>query len=271
MQKSKTAILAGVTPLLLSIAWFLVSPLASDSQETKAPPPLGVHDVVQNLEARNRERSQALHGFEGTRVYSLHYRGFPHSYDAEMVVGVRYQAPATKEFTVISQSGSKFVIDRVFKKMLESEKQAGEDQSRTALSQQNYDFAMASYEATPNGARYELAVTPKSKNRFLYRGKIWVDATDFALMRIEAEPAQNPSFWIKKTEIHHTYKKDRRFLVARRESFAQLHAHRRSGRLVYRIQGLQDHRRRSDPGIAKHRWRSGRSLTGDFAFLVTRM
>lgn len=205
MQERRTTAMRRVAPLLLSAVWSLVLPL--HAQDAKLPPPLNVHDVVQNLETRNHERAQALRRFEGTRVYSLHYRGFPHSYEAEMVVGVRYQAPANKEFTVISQSGSKFVIERVFKKMLESEKQAGEDQSRTALSQQNYDFAMVAYETTSDGARYELAVTPKSKNRFLYRGKIWVDATDFAVVRIEAEPAQNPSFWIKKTDIRHAYKK----------------------------------------------------------------
>jgi hypothetical protein len=34
-----------------------------------------------------------------------------------------------------------------------------------------------------------------------------VDAHDFAVTRIEAEPARNPSFWIKKTDIRHVYEK----------------------------------------------------------------
>jgi len=34
-----------------------------------------------------------------------------------------------------------------------------------------------------------------------------VDNKDFAVCRIEAEPSKNPSFWIKKTEIHHSYLK----------------------------------------------------------------
>jgi hypothetical protein len=169
--------------------------------------PLSVNEVVRNLEQRNHERAQALHRFEGTRVYSLHYRGFPHNYDAEMVVGVSYQSPAKKDFTVVSQSGSKFVIDHVFKRMLDSEKEAGQEQSRTALTEQNYDFAMAGYETAPEGTRYVLAVTPRSRNKYLYRGKVWVDGTDFAVVKIEAEPAQNPSFWIKKTDIRHAYKK----------------------------------------------------------------
>ena len=41
----------------------------------------------------------------------------------------------------------------------------------------------------------------------MYRGKVWIDATDFAVVNIEAEPAQNPSFFIKHTEVRHRYQK----------------------------------------------------------------
>jgi hypothetical protein len=52
-----------------------------------------------------------------------------------------------------------------------------------------------------------LRLLPKTKNKFLYRGKIWVDAQDFAVVRIEGEPGKNPSMWIKKTGIAHKYVK----------------------------------------------------------------
>ena len=52
-----------------------------------------------------------------------------------------------------------------------------------------------------------LNLLPKTSNKYLYRGKIWVDAKDFAVVRIEGEPARNPSFWIKNTEIKHRYVK----------------------------------------------------------------
>lgn len=188
----------------------LLLPASLRAQQNSSPAlhaPLTVTEVVKNLEERNRTRTQALHRFEGSRTYSLHYRGFPHSYDAEMVVNVTYQSPASKDFTIVSQSGSKLLIDHVLKKMIESEKEAFQQQSRTELNEQNYEFTMAGYEDTPEGARYILAVSPRSKNKFLYRGKIWVEASDFAVTKIEATPAQNPSFWIKKTEIQHTYKK----------------------------------------------------------------
>ena len=58
---------------------------------------------------------------------------------------------------------------------------------------------------------YRLHVEPKVASKFLYRGTIFVDAEEFAVVQIDAEPAQNPSFWVKKTEIHHTYAKTGQF------------------------------------------------------------
>jgi hypothetical protein len=54
---------------------------------------------------------------------------------------------------------------------------------------------------------YVLIVEPKTKDRFLYRGRIWVDAEDFAVVRLEAEPAKNPSFWTKSNEVEQVYMK----------------------------------------------------------------
>ena len=75
---------------------------------------------------------------------------------------------------------------------------------------------MIGYESSDKGSQYVLAVSPKTKSKYLYRGKVWVDATDFAVTRIDAEPAQNPSFWTKKSEIHHEYMKVQDFWLPRR-------------------------------------------------------
>jgi outer membrane lipoprotein-sorting protein len=192
-----------------------VSPLALEAQQATglAPsthnPPLPLDQVVKNLEERNTQRAAALSQFEGERVYRMQYRGFPSDRDAEMVVKVSYRAPDSKEFSVVSQSGSKFILDHVFKRLLESEREAakGENRSQTALTRENYDFELAGYETVSDGGHYILNLLPRTRNKYLYRGKIWVDARDFAVVRIEAEPGKNPSIWIKKTQIAHKYVK----------------------------------------------------------------
>jgi hypothetical protein len=182
---------------------------AESPSSGKAAATLSVEDVVRNLQQKNAQRAAALAGFVGTRVYSMQYSGFPSNRDAEMVVNVTYHAPDAKQFSVVSETGSKFIIDHVFQKLLEGEQEAASDENRrrTALSAENYDFSLAGYEDSPEGGRYVLDLLPKTKNRFLYRGKIWVDAKDFAVVRIEGEPGKNPSFWIKKTKIAHKYVK----------------------------------------------------------------
>ena len=154
-------------------------------------------------------RAQALYAYRGTRTYRAEYRGFPSVRRAEMVVEVKYQSPGTKEFTIKSATGSKMIIDKVFKKLLQAEKEAlaAEAQRRIALNGDNYDFILAGYDSTPFGSVYVLVVEPRTKDKFLYRGRIWVDARDFAVVRLEAEPAKNPSFWTKTAEIVQTYMK----------------------------------------------------------------
>jgi hypothetical protein len=179
---------------------------------------LSVDQVVDNLVRRDVERAQALGHYESTRVYRLSYRGFPGDRDAEMTVEATYDSPSTKSFKVISQTGSKLVIDRVLKRLLESEKEAAEPEmhAHTLLNRDNYDFALIGFESSAPGGQYVLAVFPKAKSKYLYRGKVWVDGTDFAVTRIDAEPAQNPSFWTKKSEIRHEYMKVQNFWLPRR-------------------------------------------------------
>ena len=206
--------------VILAFALFGASLASGDSG---LPPsittaPLSVEQVVSNLMRKDAERARALRHYESTRVYRLSYRGFPGDRDAEMTVQARYDSPATKIFRVISEKGSKLIADRVFKRLLESEKEAAEPEmhARTLLNRDNYDIALVGFESSSQGNQYVLAVYPKAKTKYVYRGKVWVDATDFAVTRIDAEPAQNPSFWTKKSEIHHEYMKVEGFWLPRR-------------------------------------------------------
>jgi len=211
---------------------------------TNAPPanaPLSADQVVDNLVSRNEERAQALLHSEATRVYRLVYRGFPGDREAEMTVKATYDSPSSKDFKILAQSGSKLVQDRVFKRLLDSEKEAAQPaiSARTQLNRDNYIFQLLSYEPSQTGGQYILQVTPKAKSKYVYRGKVWIDATDFAVTHIEAEPAQNPSFWTKKNEIHHDYTKVQTFwLPARNESISYI---RLGGRATLTIE-YQDYR-----------------------------
>ncbi len=171
--------------------------------------PLNAGQVVEHLVQMNVRRVQALQSYQGVRIYRANYHGLGGTRAAEMIVRVAYASPGTKEFTVQSATGSKLIIDKVFKKLLDAEKEAvsEETQRRSALTDDNYRFALIGYNDGPSGEVYVLRVEPRTNDKFLYRGKVWVDASDFAVVRLEAEPAKNPSFWTRKTEIVHVYEK----------------------------------------------------------------
>jgi hypothetical protein len=97
----------------------------------------------------------------------------------------------------------------VFHKLLQTEKEAlnEDNQASIALNHDNYRFALLGYTSTPTGPCYILSVEPLTKNKLLYRGRIWVDAQDFAVVRIEAAPAKSPSFWTKESRIEQVYSK----------------------------------------------------------------
>jgi hypothetical protein len=196
--------LPGVRSLLLAGVTIVCAPAAWPQAEPGLPA-LTSEQVVQHLMEKNQERAQCLQHYVGKRSYRLEYRGFPTTVEATMEVEVNFDAPATKRFTIVSATGSKMIQNRVFHRLLESEQQAGDSSNRkhTELGPDNYSFTLAGAE----GTNYVLNVEPKVESRFLYRGKIWVEAHDFAVTRIEAQPARNPSFWTTKSLIHHTYQK----------------------------------------------------------------
>jgi outer membrane lipoprotein-sorting protein len=205
-------------PVLLCLgAWQWAGAQASNPPTVESRVGLSTAEVVNNLVRRNLERARALGAYHGTRTYRVEYHGFPGSRAAEMVVDVSYKAPGTKEFTFKSENGSKLLIDRVFKKMLQSEKEAlaEENQREVALNNDNYRFALLGQEKTPDGLAYILSVEPRTQNKLLYRGRIWIDAQDFAVVRIEGEPAKNPSFWTKDTKIEQVYAKVGNFWLPR--------------------------------------------------------
>jgi hypothetical protein len=62
-------------------------------------------------------------------------------------------------------------------------------------------------EASDGRSSYVLVISLMTKNMFLIRGRIWVDAEDFAIARIEGQPAKNPSFWITSVQVLHRYER----------------------------------------------------------------
>ena len=178
------------------------------AQQAIVSAPLSADKVIGRVVEMNDARAKALEGYSSVRTYHLECHCVSHK-KADMVVRTDFQAPNKKEFTIVSESGSGTVRDRVFKKLLEAEQESmrDENQQRSAITPENYTFQVADYEKTDSNEFYVLDAQPRSKNKFLFRGRIWVSAKDFAITRVEGEPAVNPSWWTVKTDFKRSYQK----------------------------------------------------------------
>jgi hypothetical protein len=177
---------------------------------------LSVDEIVQKLADGEKKRALDLKGYTEERRYSVSYKGFPANLAATIVVEATYAAPGNKQFQIVSQTGSKMLADHVLKKLLEAEEEAAANPSQTAPTTANYDFTLVAQQIVDGRPCYVLQVQPRTNSKLLYRGTIWVDADDFAVAKIEAQPARNPSFWIRDTKIHHVNAKTGEFWLPER-------------------------------------------------------
>ena len=89
----------------------------------KPDPRWSADEVMGRVVEMNDARAKALERYSSVRTYHLECHCVSHK-KADMVVRTDYQAPNKKEFTIVSESGSGTVRDRVFKKLLEAEQES---------------------------------------------------------------------------------------------------------------------------------------------------
>ena len=169
-------------------------------------------DVVARMLEVDASRQSQLTGYTAARRYVAVNR----QRRAEMLVHVSCDGDGAKQFTVVAEEGSeairKYVFHRLLAEEAESSRRGNRDSSR--LTPNNYEFHMLAQEILGNHPTYVLKVVPKTANKYLIDGKVWVDATDYSIIRIEGKPARNPSFWVRSVHFEHTYQKVGKFWFA---------------------------------------------------------
>jgi hypothetical protein len=171
---------------------------------------LGISDVgevVASMLTRDGERQANLHGYTATRRYVL--ESPTHHERAEMLVRIVCQEDGSKQFEVVSSSGWGAARKHVFPQLLQAEAEAARPDVReqSRITPENYTFEMAAIETIRGRRAYVIAIQPRTANKYLTTGRIWVDTDEFAILRIEGKPARNPSFWIRRIHLVHDYDK----------------------------------------------------------------
>jgi hypothetical protein len=192
------------THLLLS-ALVLMQALPAAAQDSATNPT--ADEIVTRMTAHDLARQSSIGGYAGMRRYVLEIQEFHKR--AEMLVQVQGDKDGTKHFEVVSEDGWKAAHKHVLHKMLESETETSRPEKRSGarLNSQNYEFSLIGTELAAARTAYVLELRPKRSEKYLFEGRIWVDAEDYALARAEGKPAKKPSFWTKSIHFVQVYQK----------------------------------------------------------------
>jgi len=186
--------------ILCSCLWLVATASASDAP---APSGLTAEEIIARMEERFRRQIQTLESYQDQRRYSVQHRLLGNS--TFWVVEEKYVAPGEKQFQVLERGGSGAVQKRVFARLLEVEQETARAAVRPQvdLSRENYNFTYQGFDAGENA--YKFQAIPRGSNDYLLRGTIWVNAEDFAVQRIEGEPAKSHSILIKRVHFVHEF------------------------------------------------------------------
>jgi len=163
------------------------------------------NDVVTKMVQQDALRKAQLYSYTATRRYVA----INDARRAEMRVELSCAIDGEKRFRILSEEGSSAIRKHVFYKMLREETDASrrDTSASTHITPANYDFQLIRKDFINERPAYLLLVKPKNESKYLIDGRIWVDAADYSIVRIEGSPAKSPSFWIRSIHFEHTYQK----------------------------------------------------------------
>ncbi|RZU35548.1 hypothetical protein [Edaphobacter modestus] len=195
----------------LSTLAIVLSAVTSASSQTGVSLP-SADDVVTKMLRADIERRSELAGYTALRRYVA----VNQDRRAEMMVRVDCSPDGAKQFTIISEAGSGSIRKHAFSKMLSEETMASHRESRdgSRITPANYTFNMLGQDTLDTGPAYVLEILPRTANRYLIEGRIWVNAKDFSIIRVEGKPARDPSFWVHDVHFVHTYQRVGQFWFA---------------------------------------------------------
>jgi len=203
-------------PILPTAFFLAMAPAGS-------PPSLAAPEILERMMQADKDRLTALAGYSGERHYRFENK--KSNKQAEMTVHMSCRSDGVKTFEVVSESGSGFVRNHIIRKMIEAEEEASQkgERKESKIIPENYEFRLIGTEPLDGRDTYVLEITPKKPTKFSIYGRIWVDAEDFAIARIEGQPGKNPSIWIRSVHIEQRYGRNGQFwLPSLNHSVAQV-------------------------------------------------
>jgi hypothetical protein len=182
---------------LTSLGW-LICLVAALAEAQAAHPTPDVNTIVQRMAAAQQENKAHLRPFTVKRGYFLLDK--KDQTKGEVVANITVLPPDNKQYSIESSSGGG-MGEKVLRDILTKETEPPKDEQKKELSVENYDFQLLGTEMMDGRQCYLLSMNPRREEKDLLRGKIWVDAQNYNIHRIEGSPVKSPSWWIHDIQI----------------------------------------------------------------------
>src|SRR5215475_1009208 len=119
----------------------------------------------------------------------------------------KFEAPHTLQFTPMHYSGDGFVKNNIITRLLQTEVDhvLRDDPTQTAISSANYKFTYRGLSRVNDRAVHVYQVKPHKKRPGLFKGRIYLDAHNGALVRAEGSIVKSPSFFVKHVDFWQDY------------------------------------------------------------------
>ena len=177
--------------------------------------------VIAKMETRFQHQMNNLQVLHSIREYSAS-NGLLRV-PAYWKVSETYRSPGQRLLSVIERRAPAYLDDLLLKPIMEAEVETAKEGMRqvTDITRHNYQFEYLRHDLKLNA--YVFRLEPRTAQKYLFRGLIWIDEEDFAIKRIEGSPARKPSIWVRESHfVHKFHKFDDQWFPVHHHSEAQL-------------------------------------------------
>jgi hypothetical protein len=159
--------------------------------------PPTVDTIVARMTAVLQESRSGRRAFTVRRDYQLFDKKSESK--AQVVARISFVPPDQVGYEIEKSRGG--IGEKILRDMLDREMEALHEAGQRELSTRNYDFGLAGEEIVDGRRCHVLSLHPKREERDLIRGRAFVDAETYHLLRVEGEPVKSPSWWIRDLHI----------------------------------------------------------------------
>ena len=170
-------------------------------------------NLIRSIDEAESSREARLAGYTVAEYYTIRNSHFNRPTEAS--VEAKYVRGEGITFRVQSQSGPS-LLNRALDRLLQEEKQLsrGKAREQAVITSANYEMKPIGRDLVNGIPCAVLELIPRRKSPYLLRGRLWVNAADVKVVKIEGKPPTSPSFFVGRPQIFRQYKEIDGFSLA---------------------------------------------------------